>query len=211
MESIDIQQLKNAMTYAAYCQKVEELVALGKTTTIEEKPNPNILAYTFANLERMKRLDAHTELTSEILTTLSKITEPTILLDITEGWCGDASQIVPVIEHIAQANPNIEHVLIFRDEHLDIMDAFLTDGGRSIPKIVILNKKGAVLGSWGPRPESLNAIIKIWRTKMEALPTKEERKVYFETLKSEVHAWYDGDKTLSIQQEFGQVLASLLH
>jgi Thioredoxin len=205
MEKIDIQTLSNVLTYAEYFAKTVDLLKEGKTSTTETKPNPKIHAYTQENVERMQNLDISTVLTAETLKKLATINAPQTWLTISEGWCGDASQIVPVIDLMAAENPNITHRLIFRDENLDIMDAFLTDGGRSIPKTVILDDNGKVLNAWGPRPGGLQIIVDDLRQKM-SLMTKEEQKAYFEDVKKVVHDWYNNDRTAQIQREFRAIL-----
>ena len=201
MKNIQSNSLANRMTYGEYVAKTIDLLREGKTSTTEVKPNPKIHLYTEQNVERMQNLDKTLVLTAETLGKLSKITEKQTWLTISEGWCGDASQVVPVIERMAAANPNITHQLIFRDEHLDIMDAFLTDGGRSIPKTVALDGDGNVLHTWGPRPSGLQIVVDELRQKMSTM-TKEEQKAYFEDVKKVVHDWYGEDKTASTQREF---------
>jgi hypothetical protein len=201
MQNIDNQQLTNLMTYRDYLEKVAALIADNKISTSEVKTTPALVAYTQENMGRMTRLNAQTELLPATQAVLAKITEPTTWLNITEGWCGDASQVVPVIEKCALANPNITHRLVFRDEHLDLMDAFLTEGGRSIPKIIVLDAAGKVLGAWGPRPNALQLIVTEQKAQMEKME-KEERKVYFEIVKNALHEWYDTNKTVAIQEEF---------
>jgi Thioredoxin len=205
MEYIALNSLQNRMTYAEYVAKTIDLLKEGKTSTTEVKPNPKIHLYTQQNVERMQRLDSSTILTAETREQVATITEPQTWLTISEGWCGDASQVVPVIEQIAAANPNITHQLIFRDEHVDVMDAFLTDGGRSIPKTIILDANGKVLNAWGPRPSGLQTVVDEVREKMNTM-TKEEQKAYFEDIKKIVHDWYDADRTVSTQREFRRIL-----
>lgn len=204
MKNIQLDSLENRMTYSEYVAKTIDLLKLGKTSTTEVKPNPSIHLYTEQNVERMQNLDKSIVLAGGTLEKLSKITEKQTWLTISEGWCGDASQVVPVIERMAVANPNITHELIFRDEHLEIMDAFLTDGGRSIPKTVILDAEGNVLNAWGPRPSGLQIVVDELRIKMSTM-TKEEQKAYFEEVKKVVHDWYDNDRTVSTQREFSAI------
>ena len=205
MEKIDIEALQGVMTYADYLAKTIALLDEGKTSTTEVKPNPKIHEYTQENVERMHNLDISTVLTAETLAKLATISAPQTWLTISEGWCGDASQIVPVLEQMAAKNPNITHRLIFRDEHLDIMDAFLTEGGRSIPKTVVLDAQEKVLTAWGPRPSGLQTVVDELRQKM-SLMSKEEQKAYFEEVKKVVHNWYNADKTAQIQREFTAML-----
>jgi hypothetical protein len=205
MNHIAVNDLPNCMTYAEYLAKTIQLLKEGKTSTTETKPNPKIHAYTQENVERMHRLNSEIFLIPETFKKLATITEPQTWLTISEGWCGDASQVVPIVERMAATNPYITHRLIFREEHLDIMDAFLTAGGRSIPKTVILDGQGKVLNAWGPRPFGLQTVVDEVRDKMSTM-TKEEQKDYFEDIKRIVHNWYDADKTLSTQSEFRAVL-----
>jgi hypothetical protein len=204
MEFIEKNQLANCMTYAQYVAKTIDLLKEGKSSTTETKPNPKILAYTQENVERMKNLDKTIVLMPETLAALSKITEKQTWLTISEGWCGDASQVVPVIDCMAKANAHITHTIIFRDEHLDIMDAFLTEGGRSIPKTVILDAHNKVLNSWGPRPSGLQKVVDELRQKMSVM-TKDEQKTYIEDVKTIVHSWYGADGTINTQKEFSDL------
>ena len=200
MSKIDKNVLASAMTYEQYVQKIKELLSGNKTSTSTINNSPNLIHYTEMNLQRMHRLDKTTHLTDTTVENLKKLNQKRIWLVITEGWCGDASQIVPVIEKMAQQNSLISHQLIFRDEHPDIMAAFLTDESRSIPKLIVLDEEGHVLNTWGPRPQALQERVMQEKIKMLAM-SKEERKIYFDEVKTEVQKWYNNDKTHEIQRE----------
>ena len=77
------------------------------------------------------------------------------LLVLVEDWCGDAVNTVPILARLAELVPTLELRVLPRDRNLDVMDAHLTDGKRSIPKVLVLDEAGAVRGSWGPRPTEL--------------------------------------------------------
>jgi Thioredoxin len=201
MNKIDISTLQNVMTYEQYLAQATELLKEGKASTMGTDNSPEMLHYTEMNMQRMQRLGKTTKLAWENLKILRGLKKPQTWLVISEAWCGDAGQIIPVLEMMSNENPLIQHRLIFRDEHPDIMDAFLTDGGRSIPMVIFLDNEGTVLGNWGPRPEALHVIIQAQKAIMLAMP-KEERKAYFEDIKTEVQMWYNKDKTMSIQKEF---------
>ena len=83
---------------------------------------------------------------------------------------------------------------------MSVISAFLTEEGRSIPKLIVLDAADNVLASWGPRPRVLHEIVRQQKAKLLALP-KEERNAYFERVKKEVQEWYKKDKTESIQRE----------
>ena len=71
-------------------------------------------------------------------------------LIITEDWCGDAMMINPVIRKIAEA-ADIEVRVTLRDADTDLIDRHLTNGGRAIPIVLIINNDGELVGKWGPR------------------------------------------------------------
>ena len=197
--------LDSSMTYADYVRRVEELWQNGHTSTTGFNNGKTMMQYTADNLGRMNRLNKNIVLGIETIEKLSKITKPIILLDITEGWCGDASQVCPVVEKIAQAQPLLSHCVIFRDEHLDIMDSFLTDEGRSIPKIIALDTEGVVLGAWGPRPKVLQDLVQSHKKDMLQM-SKEEQKVHYFFVRDLVHNWYDSDETKETQRELANFL-----
>ncbi len=78
------------------------------------------------------------------------------LLVLSEDWCGDAVNIVPVLARFADAVPTVDLRLLSRDAHLDLMDAHLTNGtSRSIPVVILLDEDFVEQGWWGPRPTDL--------------------------------------------------------
>lgn len=82
------------------------------------------------------------------------------LLVLSADWCGDAVNAVPVLARLADASPNLDLRLLERDEHLDLMDAHLTNGrARSIPVVLFLDEDFRERGWWGPRPSELQAWV----------------------------------------------------
>lgn len=200
MKYINPSIIESAMTYEAYRQLVSDLLAEGKSTG--ENQSEAFFQYSKLNVARMNRLDKKTVISEEANSLLQEIKQPLIWLVITEGWCGDAAQILPVIAKLADSNSNIELRHILRDEHLDIMDAFLTNGGRSIPKLIALDAESLkVLGSWGPRPELPQQMVMNSKKTAESISDKKSQKEYLDEVKKEVQLWYHRDKTKSIQME----------
>jgi len=91
-------------------------------------------------------------------------------LTITEDWCGDAMMINPVIRKVAEA-ANMEMRVALRDADTDLINRHLTNGGRAIPIILILNNQGDLVGKWGPRAPEVQQIVDDLRGK---LPSKED-------------------------------------
>lgn len=147
------------MSYIEYFRSIEELVAT-QTTSGHELTSERV-EYTKLNLHRMKRLnDAKFENTSVLLAA------PIAAAIITEAWCGDSAQNIPWLEHFFNnCSPKITSKYFYRDEHPELMNQFLTNGSRSIPKCIFYNQQsGEVLGTWGPRPEE----IKNWLAQLRA-------------------------------------------
>lgn len=131
MKDLIAKALSDSRSYPEYRSFLTELLAEGKTTG----PNQSDFYIEIATLnqQRMNRLDNRTKLVPELMKSLDGLDRPYTFLVLTEGWCGDAAQIVPVLNKIVEYSPNLEMRLILRDEHLELMDLFLTDNGRSIP------------------------------------------------------------------------------
>lgn len=196
MNVITQKLLDESMSYHQYRVLVKELLAQNETTT-EGFNDEWILNYTKLNDKRMDRLDKKLELVFEIHDQLADLSEDWIWLVITEGWCGDAAQNVPVLAKIAALNAKIDLKLILRDQHLDVMDAYLTNGGRSIPKLIVLRKADMKeLGTWGPRPEEVQQMV------IKAKEDNIDRNKFIE----QVHHWYTKDKTLSMQKEILELI-----
>lgn len=193
--------LQNAYTYESYRQLIDDLFAKNKTTGDDH--SESMLNYTKMNLARMNKWDKRAKLTPETLTRLSKITRPVIWLVITEGWCGDAAQIVPILNKMALENDQITLRFILRDEHLDIIDAFLTNGGRSIPKILILDAETLeVLRTWGPRPAEMQSMMMDVKAKSALITNEKLKKELSQEAAESLHLWYAKDKGKTTQVEF---------
>lgn len=181
--------LNNVYTWNEYFEFHEELVNTKKTTGPNQ--SDDMLHYTALNFQRSKRLNKHFEIPEIIKATISDL-KPQKWILITEPWCGDAAQSVPIIAAIAKQNPGIDLKIVLRDENLELMDEFLTNGSRSIPKLIIADvETNNVVASWGPRPESLQNQFLSMR----------ENKTSFDELKLFIQNWYNKDKGESILSE----------
>jgi hypothetical protein len=81
------------------------------------------------------------------------------LLVLSEDWCGDAANTVPVLARFAADSPQLELRILKRDENLDLMDRYLTNGSQSIPLAILLDESGNAVGRWGPRPVELQEMV----------------------------------------------------
>jgi hypothetical protein len=194
--------LSSAMTYTAYRQLVTELLADNKQTGPGVPDVPEMLEYTRLNEQRMNRIEKTIKPDAEATALLTQIDQPMLWVVITEGWCGDAAQIVPILNHMAEQTPGITMRLLLRDQNLEVMDAFLTNGGRAIPKVLFVEpESGDILGHWGPRPVGAQTEMSTFSALMKAAPDEETRKKHYEAAKTAIHTWYAHDKTISTQRE----------
>ncbi len=161
------------------------------TTPIPENPT-GMDPYIAINQQRVKRIRKTVRLTDATRAAVETMPVGLKWLVITEHWCGDGAQILPVVEAVEQAaGGKVEVRAVFRDQNLEVMDAFLTNGTRSIPKVVGLDAEGRVYGTFGPRPEEASDLVK----EIKADPDRAH--TYSEVL----HKWYATDKQQAIQRE----------
>lgn len=81
------------------------------------------------------------------------------LLVLSEDWCGDAVNTVPVVAKLAALAPNLDLRVLARDHNLDLMDAHLTGTSRAIPVVIVLDEEFNERGWWGSRPAELQAWV----------------------------------------------------
>lgn len=92
-------------------------------------------------------------------------------LVLTTDWCGDAMVNLPIFMAIAES-ATIDARYFIRDENLELMDQFLTNGtARSIPIIILINEDGNVYAKWGPRAAKVQEIVDQYKSD---LPDKED-------------------------------------
>jgi len=143
------------------------------------------------NLQRTLRLEKHFAPSEELIKVISSIQSPQTWLALTESWCGDSAQNLPIIAKAAALNTKINLRIIPRDENLEIMDQYLTNGSRSIPKLVVFDDKNNELFRWGPRPtEAQNLFSKL---KSEGLDKPEINK--------QLHLWYGKNGGKEVEKE----------
>ena len=169
----------------------DDLLAEGKTTG--ENQSEAMFNYGKLNRQRMKRLEKTVELNESLKEKARSVKRKMIWLIITEGWCGDAAQNIPVIEKIAFESADIETRYVLRDENLELMDAYLTNNARSIPKLICLDAETLEeIGTWGPRAQAaMDYFVEMKADNLEKPQMMEN-----------LQRWYLQDKEQSIQKEF---------
>ncbi len=181
------QYFRNGIDFDTYCENFRLEDQAGTSPYAE---------YLKLNLHRLNRITRQLTLTDDWDELLQKL-PPQNWIIISEHWCGDAAQLVPVIAHLAKHATNIQLKLCYRDENLPLMDAHLTGNSRSIPKLLILDSAFNLLTTWGPRPQEAQALVE----KLKAANTP------FEALAEALHDWYAKDKQAATLSELHQLLA----
>lgn len=162
-----------------------------------EAPYDKYIPINQKRVKRIRKALAKQGLRDELAAVATALPHGARMLVLNEFWCGDGAQILPVHEAVVLASQGtVEVRVLMRDDNLDVMDLFLTNGGRSIPKTVLLDQECQVLGTWGPRPEEAMDLVK--RIKSDP--------AIAHTYSREVHRWYTQDATQATQAELAVLL-----
>lgn len=188
-------------TYESYLNQFNQWVHQGQTSS--KDTSSALVEFTKLNWARTQRLQKTILLSPGIKKALEKIDHFYTWIVITEAWCGDSAQIIPVIAEIAKLNPEkIKLYIVLRDENPELMSKYLTEGARAIPKLIVLDDTlGKEVFTCGPRPKPAQEILKELRRN----PAGKS----WEDFEKDLHSWYAKDKTNAIQSEFSEILQRL--
>lgn len=194
--------IEKGLPYSEFVQFTQQLVEEKRTTGANQ--SEAYLEYTRMCLQRMNRWNKTAKVSAKMTQLMESIQEPQIWLVITEAWCGDGAQSIPYLAKLAGLNPKIKLRIIMRDEYPEIMDAYLTNGARSIPKLVAFTEDLKVeLFTWGPKPLYLMNRQKEYKHDPKGLS--------YSGFLEEIHLWYAKNKNQDLEAElFPLIQASLL-
>ena len=196
VQELVAESLKSAIPYSEYRLLVNEhaqsFTSTGHTQT------EALSRYTRLNDRRMRRWDKTLKLDGIDLASIKKINHTINWIVLTESWCGDAAHTIPVMNKLAELNPHINLQIVLRDDHPHLMDAFLTNGNMSIPKLIVQDTStGEILNSWGPRPDSAAEMVVEAKNTHGTLPP---------SFKEELQIWYNNDKGKSTARELARLI-----
>lgn len=200
MKSIVAKALFNSHSYAEYRKLVTDLLTEGKSTGNEQ--SESLTNYSKLNEARMNRLEKTIKISDKVAEKLQNLNNHYIWLVLSEGWCGDAAQILPILDKMAHAShKKVDLRIALRDENEDLMSHYLTNGGRAIPKVIVICKEaGIVRADWGPRPKGASELMA--KHKREVGPIDEK-------IKTDLQLWYLADKGLSVQEELLDIMENI--
>ena len=188
VKDIISESLKKAMSYENYRDLVRDLVEKESTTGHEK--TEALVNYTTLNDRRMKRWDKTIKISDTIKNKVQNFKGNMTWLVITESWCGDAAHVVPVLNKLAELSDQIDLKLVLRDENEALMDQFLTNGGRAIAKLIMIdNATGDVINTFGPRPSEATQLVNDYKAKHGALTPE---------FKEDLQVWYNKDRGQNI-------------
>lgn len=177
------------MTFQEYLDYFEQILA--SPDDYDPYGDEEYLNYTKLNWSRMNRWLKRFEPNDAIKSLIVSITEPQHWIVITEPWCGDAAHSVAQLYQIVKNSPNIDFEIQLRDKEPFLIEDYLINGSKSIPKLIIRNDVGHDKVIWGPRPQPLQDLY---------IQMKGERKPFLE-INEVMQKWYNEDKGEELQRE----------
>lgn len=197
MYELLLQSLKNSFSYSQYMELLEVLVKDGSTTgeLTQERVN-----FTALNLKRIQRLNKTIKLTPDQTESFQNLRTRQTWLVFLESWCADGAQTIPVLNKIAEVSACIDLKIILRDEHSELMDNFLTNGTRSIPKLIILDQDLEVMETWGPRSKPAMQMVSDYKKKNGKIDAD---------FKANLQVWYNKDRGINIINELRDLVRKL--
>lgn len=81
------------------------------------------------------------------------------VLILAEPWCGHCMFTIPVLLQFA-AETDMSVRFLPRDENLELMDQYLTNGkSRSVPIFIFIDENGIEVAKWGPVADKTKEVV----------------------------------------------------
>lgn len=188
--------LETGYSYSEYRNLVSDLAEKGLATGPVQ--SEALSQYTQLNNSRMRRWGKTLKFSDDAVAKIKSVQQKISWLVLSESWCGDASPALPVMNKITELNPNISLSIILRDENLDIMNQFLTNGGMSIPKLIAIDgEENTVVATWGPRSMKATNLVDTYKAENGQLTAE---------FKQDLQIFYNKDKGQSILEDLLKLL-----
>jgi len=184
--------LNNSFSYKEYYEEVEQMVNAGRTSGSVQ--SEAMINYTKLNFKRMKRLTKTSSVNHELIELIDNTEIKMHWIILTEAWCGDAAQNIPYIAQLAESCRNVTLSLVYRDKHPKLMSYYLTNGTKSIPKLVVFDEDYQPIASWGPRPAEVQKMVMDYKNQLDPKPN-------FDDFAASIHKWYSENKNSRLEQE----------
>lgn len=195
MNNLLLNKFESGTDFNSFLKTSKNYIETIDTSEFEDEEK-HLFEYTKLNNTRMERCLKTYKIPENLLNILTEIKEEQNWLVITENWCGDSAQILPGIYLMSEAAPKVKLSIIERDKNLDIMDQYLTNGSRSIPKLISIDNSGKELFNWGARPQEAQNQVTQWVT------AKIDKEIWHQDL----HLWYAKNRGVALFTEFEKIL-----
>lgn len=191
--------LERSMSYPSYRDLMKQLTEDNSNTGLEK--TATLASYTKLNAQRMKRWDKTIEVSDVAQKRIADFKYDITWLVVTESWCGDAAHVIPALNKVAELNAHINLRIVLRDVNPELIDAFLTNGNKAIPKLIIIDDlTGEVADVYGPRPTEATNYVKRFKAKHGALTPG---------FKADLQHWYNKDKGQNVIEDVTLLLGKL--
>lgn len=154
------------------------------------------LNYVRLNKARMKRWDRQIVLDEYMTMQLKQITHPQHWIIITEPWCGDAAHILPLLVQMTEQNELLTYDIQLRDSAPFLIEKYLSNGSKSIPKLIVRDEADNDIFVWGSRPVAAQKVADELKANKASKPE----------ILDALQRWYNEDKGNSLFEELSVML-----
>lgn len=189
--------MHSMMNYSEFYNWTVDLASKHETSGLDQTEEQK--DYTQLNHKRMERWNKTFQVSEEVQQILDNLTSPQTWYVITETWCGDSAQSLPIIAKFVEASKGkITLKIMLRDENPEWMNRYLTNGTKSVPKLIAFDEHDTELFNWGPRPEEAMEITRYWKANTDTIDKEQ-----FHVL---LHTFYAKNKGEAVQRELSGLI-----
>lgn len=178
--------IDNAISYQEYSNLITKIVSEKKTTGNQQTKER--IEFTKLNSSRMRRINKVVTLTDEAINIFSNVRKQTWLV-ICESWCDDSAHTLPVLNKIAEHSDCINLKIVLKDDNLDLINTFLTNGTQAIPKLIMVDENCCLINVWGARSKAATKLVHNYKKEFGNIDSE---------FKKNLQIWYNKDKGISI-------------
>jgi len=180
------------MNWEGYTNLFNDIIE-GKTED-KNRYNEGQVEYTALNIKRQQRWLKRLKIDDASRDFFKNLPKQHWII-ITEPWCGDSAHVCPVLYLISQLNENISFEISIRDSG-DLIDSYLTNGGKAIPKLIVRDEQQKDVFTYGPRPSEITKLVPGWKAELSS-----------EDFNKNVQMWYNKDQGQSTIKDIIQLLS----
>lgn len=190
MPELNASIISSVLTYNEFVDEFTKQINVLDFNTLNDY-DKSFYDYRKLNYQRSTRLEKTFIPTDDTRQVFSNIHQTQKWIVITESWCGDSAQNLPIIAKLAELNNKIDFKIVLRDSNPEFMDLYLTYGARAIPKLIVFDENDNEIFQWGPRPaEAQNLYSRLKNAGVE----KSE-------INKELHLWYGRNRGKEVEKE----------